>query len=365
MTSSERRAPLAAALPIAATAIFIGFVGLTLAIAGTTLGYDFLAYHAAAARLLDGQSPYDMSVGAVGGFGLFYYPPAFLPVILPFGVLDPTLATWAWTGLLLLAFGVGVAILPVPGSVKWWIVLLAGLSWPFAYSVKLGQVGPLLFLTFAAGWRWMDRPLVLGASTAIGTAIKIQPALLLGWSILTGRWRAAVFGVLFLVMLSIAGAAVAGASSWTDFVTLMRQLADPIVADRNMSPGAVLYRLGVSTDVASGVQLASVVVVVVLVVIAAWRATAEASFLVAVTASQLLAPILWEHYAMLLLLPVAYLMSIGWRWAIVIPLASATLLTTVTPPFAYPIAFYATLIATLIAGWRPAPSIRAAEASFA
>ena len=355
MTSSERRAPLAAALPIAATAIFIGFVGLTLAIAGTTLGYDFLAYHAAAARLLDGQSPYDMSVGAVGGFGLFYYPPAFLPVILPFGVLDPTLATWAWTGLLLLAFGVGVAILPVPGSVKWWIVLLAGLSWPFAYSVKLGQVGPLLFLTFAAGWRWMDRPLVLGASTAIGTAIKIQPALLLGWSILTGRWRAAVFGVLFLVMLSIAGAAVAGVSSWTDFVSLMRQLADPIVADRNMSPGAVLYRLGVSTNVASAVQLANVVVVVVLVVIAAWRATAEASFLVAVTASQLLAPILWEHYAMLLLLPVAYLLSIGWRWAIVIPLASATLLTTVTPPFAYPIAFYATLIATLIAGGGPRP----------
>ena len=45
---------------------------------------------------------------------------------------------------------------------KWWVVLLAGLSWPFLYAIKLGQVGPLLFLLLAVGWRWMDRGPVLG-----------------------------------------------------------------------------------------------------------------------------------------------------------------------------------------------------------
>ena len=45
---------------------------------------------------------------------------------------------------------------------RWWIVLLAGLSWPFAYAVKLGQVGPILFLLFAIGWRWLDDPIRLG-----------------------------------------------------------------------------------------------------------------------------------------------------------------------------------------------------------
>jgi hypothetical protein len=82
-------------------------------------------------------------------------------------------------------------------------------------------------------------------------------------------------------------------------------------------------------------------------------------------ASQLVSPILWEHYAVLLLLPVAYLHSIGRRWALLIPLATAVALVTLTPPIVYPIAFYVTLIATLVAGWRPARAIPAATPSFA
>jgi hypothetical protein len=76
-------------------------------------------------------------------------------------------------------------------------------------------------------------------------------------------------------------------------------------------------------------------------------------------------PVVWEHYAMLLLLPVAYLLSIGWRWAAIIPLATATVLVAATPAIVYPIAFYATLIATVAAGVRPALAQRAAEPSFA
>jgi ABC-type enterochelin transport system permease subunit len=68
---------------------------------------------------------------------------------------------------------------------------------------------------------------------------------------------------------------------------------------------------------------------------------------------------------MLLLLPVAYLLSIGWRWAAIIPLATATILVAFTPAIVYPIAFYATLLATVAAGWRPALVSRAAKPSFA
>ena len=130
-------------------------MGATLAVADDTLGYDFLAYHAAASRVLAGQPAYDTSFEAAGGFGLFYYPPTFIPLVLAFGLLPPGVATWAWTAGLLAAFAAGVAVLPVARTVKWWIVLLAGLSWPFLYAIKLGQVGPLLFLLMAsagAGW---------------------------------------------------------------------------------------------------------------------------------------------------------------------------------------------------------------------
>jgi alpha-1,2-mannosyltransferase len=365
MTSSEPRGLLAALLPVAAIGVVVLFVGATLAVAGDTLGFDYLAYHAAARRVLDGQPLYDMGFEAIEGWGLFYYPPAFLPMILPFGLLDPTAATWLWIVLGLAAFFVGVAILPVSRTIRWVVLLLAGLSWPFVYAVKLGQVGPLLFLTFAVGWRWMDNPARLGLSAAVGTAIKMQPGLILAWAVLTRRWRAAVIGFIALIVLSAVATLITGLASWGDFLTLMRQVVDPVRTERNMTPGAVAFRLGVDPDVAGAMQVISTVIVLIVVVVAAVRTTAEASYLVAVTASQLLSPVLWDHYAMLLLLPVAYLLAAGHRWAVLIPLATATLLITVTPHIVYPICFFVTLFATMVVGWRPAPSIRAAEPSFA
>jgi hypothetical protein len=173
-----------------------------------------------------------------------------------------------------------------------------------------------------------------------------------------------------LAVLSVVATIVAGPAAWSDFFTLLRQVSNPIETERNLTPGAVLYQLGMAPDLAAWVQLASTVAVVALFLVAATRSTAEASYLVAVVASQLLSPILWDHYAMLLLLPVAYLLSAGVRWAVLIPLVTAVPLIGVTPPIAYPIAFYVTLVATLVVGLRragpgQAEPPRRPEASFA
>ena len=98
------------------------------------------------------------------------------------------------------------------------------------------------------------------------------------------------------------------------------------------------------------IQLTVSMLVVGTVVASARIATPAASYLVAVVASQLLSPVLWDHYAMLLLLPVAWLLDRGHRWAVVIPLATSTLLISVTPPAAYPIAFGGTLVAVFAVG---------------
>ncbi len=150
-------------LPPLAIAVFALAVGTTLLVAGDTLGYDFRAYHAAAARVLAGQPAYDTSYQAAGGFGLFYYPPTFIPLVLPFALLPQAAAVWAWTALLVAALLGGIALLPVSARVRWAVVLLAAVSWPALYAVKLGQVGPLLLLLFAAGWRWIERPGAAGA----------------------------------------------------------------------------------------------------------------------------------------------------------------------------------------------------------
>jgi hypothetical protein len=343
-----------AALPIVALLVFAVVVGGTIRAAAQadTLGFDFLAYHQAAVRLLDGQPLYDMSYATTGGFGLFYYPPTFAPLILPFGLLPETTAVWTWTAILIGSFAVGTAVLPVSRTIRWWVVLLAGLSWPFAYAVKLGQVGPVLFLLFAIGWRWLDDPIRLGASAALGTAIKLQPAIIVVWAALTGRWAAVVVGTAVLAVLAVLATVIAGVGAWADFVTLVRQVGDPITTPHNFTPGAIAHQLGVSSEVASLVQLGSTVVVLVAVLASIRWATAEASYLVTVIASQLLSPVVWDHYAMILLLPVAYLCAAGRWWALAIPLITATPLVGITPPVVYPLAFFVTLGATLWIGAR-------------
>ena len=75
--------------------------------------------------------------------------------------------------------------------------------------------------------------------------------------------------------------------------------------------------------------------------------------LVAVVATQLLSPILWDHYAMLLLLPAAWLIDRGHRWAILVPLATPVFLVGAIPPAAYPVAFAVTLVALLLVDGAP------------
>lgn len=321
--------------------------------AGDTLGYDFLAYHAAASRLLDGLAAYDTSFDAAGGFGLFFYPPTFIPLVLPFGLLPAAAAPWAWIALLLAAFATGVAAMPVSRRTRWLVLLLAGWSWPFLYAVKLGQVGPLLFLAFAVGWRYLDRPAVMGVTGAIGAAIKMQPGLVLAWAVITRRWTAVVAGAVVLAALALTATLVAGFGAWADFLLLVGRVSDPISTPRNFTPGGVAYQLGMSRDMASLLQWVAMAAVALAVVFAALRRPPVASYLVAVVASQLLSPILWDHYALLLLLPVAWLVDRGRAWAVLIPLATCAVLVGVISPLVYPMAFAVTLVALLV---EPAPA---------
>jgi hypothetical protein len=291
-----------------------------------------------------------MSYTETGGFGLFYYPPTFAPLVLLFGALDPTIATWIWIGLSIAAFLVGVAVLPTSRAVRWWILLLAGLSFPFVYGVKLGQVGPILFALFAIGWRWTDHPVALGGSAALGAAIKLQPGLVLVWALFTRRIGAVVVGAAVLAGLAVIATLLAGPGSWIDFLTLLRTVSDPITTANNLTPGAVAFGWGVPVQTAAVVQAVSTVAAVLLVIAAVRVATDEASYLVTVVASQLVSPILWDHYAIVLLLPVAYLLSAGRWWAVVIPLATAWPLIGTTPPIVYPAMFWVTLVATFLVG---------------
>jgi hypothetical protein len=326
--------------------------------ANDTLGFDYKAYDLAVDNLFAGQTMYDPSAQQTGSFGLFFYPPPFALLVLPFALLPVAVGVAAWTLLLVAASVAAIALLPVSGRVRLAMLLLAALSWPLVYAIKLGQVGPLILLTFAVGWRWMDKPWRLGLSTALGTVIKLQPALLVGWALQTGRLRAAAIAVAAAGVLALVATVVAGPQAWLQELDLLRRVSQPVLTPHAFGVGRLLYEAGVPEAVAMAAHVLNLILVALVAFFATLRATPVASYLAVVIASQFISPVLWDHYALLLLLPTAYLLSRRQWWAVAIPLVTATFLVNISPPVTYPIVFWAALLGVTWIGWRDARAAR-------
>jgi len=341
---------------LAAVAIVVTAVYLTIFIATAqyTLAFDYLAYDAAARRVVTGGGAYDLALTRPGVFGLFFYPAPFLWLVLPLTVLPAHIAAAFWIVALIACFVVAILLLPVRDEVRWLTMALAGVSWPLIFSVKVGQVAPILVLLFAIGWRWLDRIPVVGVVAAIGTLIKLQPALLFGWLFLERRWKDIAVGLALTVTAAVLITPIVGLHAWSDFIQLMRGLDDPLVQPANYSPGTVAYFLGVGHAAASAIQWLSTLVVLGLVIGLQRWGTRESSFLLAVVATQVASPILWDHYALVLVLPVAWLLERRQWWAVLVPLSQAAPLLLSLPPITWVAGYTACMAGLVIIGVREA-----------
>jgi cbb3-type cytochrome oxidase subunit 3 len=326
MTSPESKAVgrswlVNAIVPVCSLMMLVLMVGLVLASAGDTLGYDYSCYAGAARHLLDGKPIYDnafsISIGTCPG--TYTYPPAFAVALVPWLAFGGA-AAGLWCLAMTLCFVAGVALLPVRRDIRWLVVIVAAFDWPLLYAIKLGQVEPLLFLGFAAAWRWMDRPWVVGVVTALGALVKVQPGLLGLWALATRRYRAAAVAVGVAAGASAAATVFTGLAAWGTYADLLRGLGGTFSKGHNFAPGAVAHMVGAPDVVASAVQWVSVALAVAALIAAFRWASPTASFMVAIVASQLLSAPLRDHYAVLLLLPVAWLVGRGHKWAAPIPL---------------------------------------------
>jgi len=278
-------------------------------------------------------------------------------------------AVLAWTATLILATVAAIGLMPVSARVRFVILLLAAFSWPLVFAIKLGQVGPILLLLFAVAWRSLARPWPFGIATALGAVIKLQPALLIPWALLTGRRRAAVVAIVVGAGLAVAGTLVAGPQAWADMLSVLGRVSRPVFAENDTGFGRLAFLAGASVEVATLVHYVNVALVVAVSAYAVLRLPAEASLLVVIVASQFVSPVLWDHYALILLLPVAWLLERGRWWTAAIPLLTATILLGATPPIAYPVAFWVVILALVLEGRRarqpatgPVPAAEAAPA---
>ncbi len=285
-------------------------------------GYDFSAYWAAGWQLLHGFSIYttDQLRGpyAPQQQYLYLYPPPLAAAVSPISFLIPgdyRVAAWVWAGLgavILVAGTWAVArsvglferIRAASGLGPWILIVAVFCFPPVVGELVLGNVHILLFGLFAIAWlglRRGDRTGERWAGIAIGiaTIIKVFPALIVVWFVLTGRRRAAwwaAIGGLAAIMIALP---LTGLESWLDFRAALFNLSAPSDTTDTLAPTVWLagyIGFGLARLIVTGVALA-------ILAFTARRLPTRRGFVVAVLLSVLIAPALYHHYLAILVLP--------------------------------------------------------------
>ena len=259
-------------------------------------------------------------------FSLPVYPaPANLAVV-PLSLLPFWAAAVLFTVLSVAAMAVALRLL---GVRDWRCYGVALISWPFVYGLELGALGPLLVLGAAVLWRWRDRlwpPAIALASIVIA---KVFPLPLAAWLIITRRYRQLALAAVLGAVVTLGAWALLGFAGLTSYPTMLSNLSF-IQEGRSDSVVAVLLAAGLSASAAQAVALLAAAGLIGL----AWRfgrsgGQQRQAFGLAVMAALTASPIVWDHYLVLLFVPIA-LLSPGYSQLWLVPLASPILLAIST-----------------------------------
>jgi hypothetical protein len=309
------------------TAMFIAFPG------AEGWGYDLRAYLDAAGRLATSGSLYQPETldgpYRPGPYGLYMYAPPLGVAVAPMTAMVVDHATTLWFALHVTALALACALMPVRLGVRLAVFGVASLSFAVTRDLLLGNVSVLLLLPLAASWRWLDRP---AGSVAQAVAMSIRPMLgvLLIWQLLRRQWRAVLWTIATGLVLILLTLPLVGVRGYIDYLTVLRNLTAVSGVEFNYDVSSTAMLLGVSDQIASLALLAGYALAVAAILLSL-RRDREVGFMVTITASLLLSPLLWDHYLAMLVLPAAFLAERGRAWALLLPLA------TWLPPVTYPI----------------------------
>ena len=191
------------------------------------------------------------------------------------------------------------------GVRDWRLVAATFLLLPVIGALELGQVEILLTLAAALLWRYRDRAPIAAAALGAGLAIKPLMFPLLVWLLLTRRFRAAFAAAGVALGLTLGSWAVIGFSGMRAYPDLLRAWERAYQAC-GVSLSALAHKLGASDVLATSLRLA----VAGALLACAWQLAQRAdgdrrSFAAAVGALVVAAPIVWSHYLMYFLVPLA------------------------------------------------------------
>jgi Glycosyltransferase family 87 len=264
---------------------------------------DFsLAYYPAAHRLLDGGSPYLATHAQIVSGAAFVYPALSAILLAPLALVGSGLADHLFTLICLAMVPATLWIL----AVRDWRVYGAALLW---FPMIIGWQGenisvPLMFL-IALAWRHRDRPLVAGLVVAAAVSMKpfIWPLGL--WLIATRRFRAAVWALSWGVALNVVAWGVVGFDEISTFLHLSNEVTGALWRG-GYSVLAMTSHLGLGRGIGEVVLVVGALATAGAMLYQGLLNGRERVAMVLAVALMLVAsPLVWIHYFVLLLVPLA------------------------------------------------------------
>jgi hypothetical protein len=151
-----------------------------------------------------------------------------------------------------------------------------------------------------------------------------------------------------MVVAALIATVAFGPGVWADYFALLGRVNSEVTTPNGFSVGAILYQNGVPEATARLIQAATTVAIVGVVLVSFLRSSPEVSYLTTVVASQILSPLVWDHYAVVLLLPIAWLLDQGRWWALGIMVVTSIPIVLFLPMATYPVLFAIGLLAPML-----------------
>lgn len=263
------------------------------------LGWDFRAFFLGAHAYLSGLSPYPgHSLASLADKQEFVYPAPIAALFVPFAVLPYTLALAVWCAMSVTAIALALWLL---GVHDWRCLGALFLTQPVEQSVRLGTLMPMLTLLLALLWKFRDRLWTAAALAAVVAVSKLFLFPLFVWLVVTRRLKTAALGAAIAAGLC-ALAWLPILSTLASYPSLLRALAG---YEETFSYSLTSLMVGLGGSAATATIFAIAVAAGLLSWAAAVRKNDFLAFRLALGASFVMSPIVWGHYYVLLIVPLA------------------------------------------------------------
>jgi hypothetical protein len=275
--------------------------------------FDFHQFWQGGRDVIEGRSPYPpahslpaggdptLDAVAIQETFRFPYPASAALAMAPFGALPFSVAAALFVLLSIAAVFLALRLL---GVVDWRCYGLVFASITTLGAVRLGTFTPFLLLGLAVAWRFREKKLIV--ATAVGGLVLLKLFLwpLLIWLVVSRRAGSAALAVAIATAISLVSWAVIGFADLANYPELLSTLASS-VESKGWSAVALGLSLGLSSAAAHAFTLVLAGSALAVAALAPRGRRDLWSFTVAIAAGILLSPIVWLHYFLLLVAPLA------------------------------------------------------------